>query len=149
VLRKFESGAKLVRVYRTFDKFGTFGAVGDISPIEIDGDDGVAIQSGGMFQGCEFGGVDFYVFHGGRLVKLDSGPAVTEFDNGGLETDPRKMIEITSKWSIDPADNKALVVDYTITAHGRAARAERVVWRLRGTSFVPQGRVPPELSPGC
>ena len=49
VLRKLEGGPKLVRVYRTFDTLGTFGAVGEISPIEIGDDDGMAIESGGMF----------------------------------------------------------------------------------------------------
>jgi hypothetical protein len=150
VLRKLENGLKLVRVYRAFDKLGTFGAVGDISPIEIGGDDGIAIYSGGMFQGCGYGGVDFYAFHGGQLVKLDSSRAISDFDNSGAETDPRKTIEITSKWAIDPTDNTTLIVDYKIAANGGAERAERVVWRLKGTSFVPQGRVPPELSSsGC
>jgi hypothetical protein len=148
VLRKFNDGSKLVRVYRTFAKLGTFGAVGEISPIEIGGDDGIAIYSGGMFQGYSFGGVDFYAFHGGQLVKLDSGLAISDSDNSGAETDPNKALEITSKWFIDPADNTALVVDYKIAAHGGAPRIERVVWRLKGTSFVPQGRVPPEISAG-
>jgi len=149
VLRKFDGGLKLVRVYRTFDKLGTFGAVGDISPIEIGGDDGIAIYSGGMFQGYSYGGVDFYAFHRGQLVKLDSGLAISDSDNSGAETDPNKALEITSKWFIDPANDTALVVDYKIAAHGGAPRIERLVWRLKGTSFVPQGRVPPELSAGA
>ena len=148
VLRKFDGRPKLVRVYRTFASLGTSGAFGDIFPVKIGGDDGMAIKSGGMFQGCVFGAVDFYAFHGGKLVSLIGGPSLTDLDTSAAETDPSKAIEMTSKWFIDPADNSALVVDYKIAAHG-AARAERVVWLLHGTSFVPRGRVPPEVSGGC
>jgi hypothetical protein len=62
VLRKFAGGPKLVRVYRTFAMLGTFGAVGDISAVQIAGDDGMAIQSGGMFQGCGLEALTFTPF---------------------------------------------------------------------------------------
>ena len=50
VLRRVDGGSKLVRVYRKFASPGTFGAVEEISAIEIGGDDGMAIESGGCFR---------------------------------------------------------------------------------------------------
>jgi hypothetical protein len=146
VLRRFDDGFKLVRVYRKFATLGTFGAVDDISPIEIGGDDGMAIKSSGMFQGYSSTAVDFFVFHTGQLVSLNKTPITIAADNGGAVGDSGRTIEVTAKWSIDPADKTALVVDYKIKADG-AARIERVVWRLQGTSLVlSHGRVPPEVS---
>ncbi len=146
MVRRVNGGFKTVRRYRQFAALGTFGAVGDISAIEIGGDDGMAIESGGMFQGYAFTAVDFYAFHAGKLVSLNSDPITIAADNSGAETDPSKAIEATGKWSFDPADKTALVVDYKIKAHG-ASRIERAVWRLKGTSLVlSRGRVPPEVS---
>ena len=146
VLRRVDGGFKTVRAYRKFATPGTFGAVGDISPVEIGGDDSMAIESGGMFQGYGFTAVDFYAFHAGQLVSLNPSPIIIAADNSGAETDPGKAIEVTAKWFFDPADTKALVVDYKVEARG-AARVERVVWRLEGTSLVlSHGRVPPEVS---
>jgi hypothetical protein len=146
VLRKFDGGPKLVRVYRTFATLGSFGAVDDISPIEIGGDDGMAIKSGGMFQGYSFAGVDFFAFHAGQLISLNKTPITVADDNSGAMGDSSNAIEVTAKWFFDPADKTALVVDYVIKAHG-GKRVERVVWRLQGTSLVLfRGRVPPEVS---
>jgi hypothetical protein len=44
VLRRLHGSLKLVRVYRKFATPGTFGAVQNFSPIEIGGDDGMAIK---------------------------------------------------------------------------------------------------------
>jgi len=146
VLRRVDGGLKLVRRYRKFAELGTFGAVGDISAVEIDGDDGMAIESGGMFQGYGFSVVDFYAFHAGQLVSLNSTPIIVAADNSGAMTDPNKAIEETAKWFFDPADKGALVVDYKIKAGG-ATRVERVVWRLQGGSLVLfRGRIPKEVS---
>lgn len=146
VLQRVTGGLKTVARFHEFASLGTNGAVGDISPIEINGDDGVAIESGGMFQGYSFTAVDFYAFHAGQLVSLDQSPIMIAADNSGAETDTRKAIEVNATWSFDPADKKALVVDYKIRAHG-ASRVERVVWRLQGMSLVlSRGRVPPEVS---
>ncbi len=146
VVRRVNGGFQTVRRYRQFATLGTFGAVGDISAIEIGGDDGMAIESGGMFQGYAFTGVDFYAFHAGQLVSLNTTPIPIADDNSGAMTDPSKSIEVTAKWFFDSADKRALVVDYKIRAHD-AARVERVVWRLQGRSLVlSRGRVPPEVS---
>ena len=126
---------------------GTFGAVEDISPIEIGNDDGMAIESGGMFQGYSSAGVDFFAFHAGQLVSLNKTSITTAADNEGAVGDTGKTIEVMAKWSIDPADKTAIIVDYKIKTDG-ATRVERVVWRLQGMSLViSHGRVPPEISP--
>jgi hypothetical protein len=146
VLRRIDGGFRPVRRFLTFATVGTSGAVEEISSVEIGGDDGMAIESGGTFQGYTFAAVDFFAFHAGRLVNLNKTPIIVAGDNSGAVIDPGKTIEMTAKWSIDPANHSALVVDYQIKAHG-ATRLERVVWRLQGTSFVlSSGHVPPEVS---
>jgi hypothetical protein len=147
VLRKFDGDLKLVRAFHKFATLGTFGAVDDISPIEIGGDDGMAIKSGGMFQGYSFAGVDFFAFHAGQLISLNNTPITVADDNSGAILDPGKTVEVNAKWFLDPHDKAALIVDYEIKAHG-ATRVERVVWRLQGTSLVlSHGHVPPEVLP--
>jgi hypothetical protein len=149
VLRRLDDGLKLVRVFHQFAKLGTFGAVDDISLIEIGGDDGMAIKSGGMFQGYSFAGVDFFAFHAGQLISLNKTPITVADDNSGAVGDSGETTKVTAKWSLDPADNTAVVVDYEIEAHG-AKRVERVVWRLQGMSLIPShGHVPPEVSPSA
>jgi hypothetical protein len=149
VLRRLGDGLKLVRVFHQFAKLGTFGAVDDISLIEIGGDDGMAIKSGGMFQGYSFAGVDFFAFHAGQLISLNKTPIAVADDNSGAVGDSGETTKVTAKWSLDPADNTAVVVDYEIEAHG-AKRVERVVWRLQGMSLIPShGHVPPEVSPSA
>lgn len=149
VLRRLDDGLKLVRVFHQFAKLGTFGAVDDISPVEIGGDDGVAIKSGGMFQGYSSAGVDFFAFHAGQLIGLNSAPITLTADNSGALGELGETTTVNAKWFLDPADNTAVVVDYEIEAHG-AKRHERVVWRLRGTSLVlSHGHVPPEVSPSA
>ncbi len=146
VVRRVNGGFKTVRRYRQFATLGTFGAVGDISAIEIGGDDGMAIESGGMFQGYAFTAVDFYAFHAGQLVSLNTTPIFIAADNSGAMADPSKAIEVTATWFFNSADKTALVVDYKVRAHD-AARVERAVWRLQGRSLVlSRGRVPPEVS---
>ncbi len=149
VLRRLGDGLKPVRVFHRFAKLGTFGAVDDISPVEIGGDDGMAITSGGMFQGYSSAGVDFFTFHAGQLISLKGGPITLAEDNSGAILDPGKTVEVNAKWFLDPADDTAIVVDYEIKAHG-AKRLERVVWRVQGTSLVlSHGHVPPEVSPSA
>jgi hypothetical protein len=147
VLRPLDDGLKLVRAFHKFATLGTFGAVDDISPIEIGGDDGMAIKSVGMFQGYSSAGVDFFAFHAGQLISLNRAPITLADDNSGAILDPDKTVEVNAKWFLDPADNAAVVVDYEIKAHG-AKRVERVVWRLQGTSLILfHGHVPPEVLP--
>jgi hypothetical protein len=144
VLRRNSGSLKTVRSFRRFATLGTFGAVGDVSAVEIGADDGMAIESGGTFQGYSSTGLDLYAFQAGRLVSISGGPTTVAADNSGAE--PDKAIEVTGKWFFDPTDKTALIVDYKIEARG-AVRTERVIWRLQGTSLVlSHGRVPPELS---
>jgi hypothetical protein len=146
VLQRVNGGLKTVARFHEFASRGTHGAVGDISSIEINGDDGMAIESGGTFQGYTSGGVDFFAFHAGKLVSLNSTPIIVAADNSGASIDPSQAIEVTATWFFDPADKTVLFVDYKIQAHG-ASRVERVVWRLQGTSLVlSRGHVPPEVS---
>jgi hypothetical protein len=70
VLRLFNGGLEPVRRFLKFVTLGTFGAAGDISPVEIGGDDGLAIERGGTFQGYTYETVDFFSFHAGRLLSL-------------------------------------------------------------------------------
>jgi hypothetical protein len=146
VLQRVEGSLKPIRAFRKFATLGTSGAIEDVSPIAIGGDDGMAIESGGTFQGYTFTGVDFFAFHAGQLVGLNDKPIIIAADDSGAVVDPGQAIEVTAKWSFDPTDNTALVVDYKIKSRG-AAHAERVIWRLRGTSLVlSHGHVPPEVS---
>ena len=147
VLRRLDGGLKLVRAFHKFATLGTFGAVDDISLIEIGSDDGMAIESGGMFQGYSSAGVDFYAFHAGQLISLNKTPITVADDNSGAVGDSGETVEVTAKWFLDPGDNTAVVVDYEIKAHG-GTRVERVIWRLQGTSLVlSHGHIPPEISP--
>ena len=146
VLQRVNGGLKTVARFHEFASLGTHGAVEDISPIEIVGDDGMAIESVGTFQGYTSTVVDFYAFHAGRLIGLNPTSIVLAANNSGAETDPSKAIEATATWFFDPADKTALVVDYKIEAHG-ASRVERAIWRLKGTSLVlSRGHVLPEIS---
>jgi len=99
------------------------------------------------FQDYSSAGVDFFAFHAGQLVSLNKTSITTAADNEGAVGDTGKTIEVMAKWSIDPADKTAIIVDYKIKADG-ATRVERVVWRLQGMSLViSHSRVPPEISP--
>ncbi len=146
VLQRVNGGLRTVGRFPEFASLGTNGAVEDISPIEIAGDDGMAIESGGTFQGYTSTVVDFYAFRAGRLIGLTRSSIVIAADNSGAETDPKKAIEVTATWFFDPADKTSLIVDYKIEAHG-ASRVERAIWRLQGTSLVlSRGRIPPEVA---
>ena len=50
-LARTGGGLKLVNKAIDFGQSGTFGSPGDISPIRIGADDGIAIETGGTFQG--------------------------------------------------------------------------------------------------
>jgi hypothetical protein len=144
VLRRLGGSLKIVRSFYKFATLGTFGAAGGVSSVEIGGDDGMAIESGGTFQGYSSTALDLYAFHAGQLVNINGGPTLLSADNSGAE--PSKAIEVTGKWFFDPADKTTLIVDYKIEARG-VARTDRVTWRLQGTSLVlSHGHVPPELS---
>jgi hypothetical protein len=146
VIRRIGGGLRLVAKFPNFTQLGTFGAVGDVWPIEIAGDDAMAIESGGMFQGYSSSQLDFFAFHAGALVDLEPKPRVVlDADDGGATVDASKAIGVRGSWFFDPTDKTALVVDYKIDARG-STRVERVVWRLQGGKLVlTRGRVPPEV----
>lgn len=147
VLKRVGGGFKTVAKFRQFAELGTNGAVGDIWPIEIDGDDAMAIESGGTFQGYTSSRLDFFAFRAGALVDLEpKPPVVLDADNEGASEDASKAISVAASWFFDPTDKTALVVDYKIDAKG-ATRVERVVWRLQdGKLVLSRGRVPPEVT---
>jgi hypothetical protein len=146
VVQRVSGGLKTVGRYHEFASLGSNGAIEDISPITIVGDDAMAIESGGTFQGFASTAISFYAFHAGRIVNLNPDPIVIAADSSGATSDPGKAVVVTATWFFDPADKSALVIDYKIEARG-ATRIERAVWRLQGTSLVlSRGRIPPEIS---
>jgi hypothetical protein len=147
VIQRVGGGLKTVAKFHEFAQLGTHGAVMDVSPIEIAGDDAIVIESGGMFQGYASTRLDFFAFHAGALVDLNPDPQVIiDADDVGAMADARKGVVVSGSWFFDPTDKTALVVDYKIEARG-ATRVERVVWRLQGDKLVlTRGRVPPEVA---
>jgi hypothetical protein len=147
VIQRIGGALKTVAKFREFTQLGSHGAIGEVWPIEIAGDDAMAIESGGTFQGYTSTSVDFFVFRSGALIDLEPRPQVVlDADNGGAMTDESKAIGVQGSWFFDPTDKTALVVDYKIEARG-STRIERVVWRLQGGKLVlARGRVPPEVT---
>jgi hypothetical protein len=147
VIQRIGGGLKTVAKFHEFAQLGTHGAVMDVSPIAIAGDDAMAIESGGTFQGYSSTRLDFFAFHAGALVDLDPNPQVIIYaDDEGAMADASKAVVVSGSWFFDPTDKTALVVDYKIEAKG-ATRIERVVWRLQGGKLVlNRGRVPPEAT---
>ena len=147
VIQRVGGGLKTVAKFHEFAQLGSNGAVMDVWPIEIAGDDAMAIESGGTFQGYSSSHIDFFAFHAGALTDLEPKPQVAlSADNEGATDDASKATVVEGSWFFDPADKTALVVDYKIDAKG-ARRVERVVWRLQGGKLVlTRGRVPPEAA---
>ena len=145
VVQRIGGGLKTVAKFHEFAQVGTFGAVGEIWPIEIGGDDSMAIEGGGTFQGYSSARLDFFAFHAGALVNLDPNPPViVAADDSGAVADAGQAVNVTATWFFDPTDKAALVVDYKVSAKG-ATRVERAVWRLQGGKLaLSRGRVPPE-----
>ena len=86
VMRRKASGLQLVNRFIDFGQAGTHGNPGTISPIEIVGDDGFAVESGGTFQGYTSLSLDFYVFRHGRVVHLLPTIGLSA-DNSGAKED--------------------------------------------------------------
>jgi len=147
VVQRIGGGLKAAGKFREFAQLGSNGGVADIVPIEIAGDDAIAIESGGTFQGYTSSSLDFFAFRPGALVNLKPDPQVIlDADNAGAVEDSTKAIVVTGSWFFDPTDKSTLIVDYKIEAKG-ATRVERVVWRLQGGKLVlAHGRVPPEVT---
>jgi hypothetical protein len=147
VNQRVGGGLKTVAKCREFARLGSNGSVMDVWPIEIAGDDAMAIESGGTFQGYLSSHIDFFAFHAGALTDLEPKPQVVlSADDEGATEDVSKATVVEGSWFFDPADKTALVVDYKIDAKG-ATRVERIVWRLQGGKLVlAHGRVPPEVT---
>jgi hypothetical protein len=147
VIQRIGGGLKTVAKFHEFTQLGSNGAVMDVWPIEIAGDDVMAIESGGTFQGYSSSHLDFFAFRAGALVDLEPKPRVVlSADDEGATEDASKAIVVAGSWFFDPTDKSALVVDYKIDAKG-ATRVERVVWRLEGGKLMlTRGRVPPEVT---
>ena len=73
VLKRVPAGLRRLTVYAAFAKLGSNGAAGAITPIAIGGDDAIAIESGGTFQGYTASALDLYAFRRRGLVHLDPG----------------------------------------------------------------------------
>ena len=146
VIQHTGRGLKPIAKFHEFTELGSWGAIIDVWPIEIGGDDAMAIKSGGTFQGYSSSHIDFFAFRADALVDLEKPPVVLSADTGRAPEDASKTTVVAGSWFIDPADKTALVVDYKIDAKG-PTRVERVVWRLQdGKLVLTRGRVPPEVT---
>jgi hypothetical protein len=140
VLRRVPGGFKRVRAFASFGEAGTFGAIAAIAPIAIGGDDGMAIESGGTFQGYTYSALDLYAFRRQGLVHLDAGgPLIVEGDNSGAETDAAKTVEVEAAWSLAGGE---LAIDYRV-ADGRGKRDSRAVWSVGETRLTLKSGAPP------
>jgi hypothetical protein len=146
VIQRTGGGLKTVARFHEFAELGSHGTVKDVWPIEIAGDDAMAIESGGTFQGYSSSHLDFFAFRAGVLVDFAPKPEVVlDADDEGA-TEGAKASAVTGSWFFDPTDKTALVVDYKIDAKG-ATRVERAVWRMQGGKLVlTRGRIPPEVT---
>ena len=147
VIQRIGGGLKAVAKFHEFTQLGSFGAVMDVWPIEIAGDDAMAIESGWMGQGYSSSVLDLFAFHAGALIDLKPKPLIMlNASDEGVTGDASKAIVVQGSWFFDPTDKTALVVDYKIDAKG-STRVERVVWRLQGGKLtLTRGRVPPEVT---
>jgi hypothetical protein len=141
VLKRVPGGYKRARNFDAFAKGGTFGAVASVTPIAIGGDDGIAIESGGLFQGYASSALDLYAFRRQGLVALAAGaPLIIEGDNSGAETEASKTIEVESAWSLAGGE---LTIDYRVTdAHGK--RDSRAVWSVGESTLTLKSGAPPK-----
>ena len=141
VLKRVPGGYKRARSFDAFAKGGTFGAVASVTPIAIGGDDGIAIESGGLFQGYASSALDLYAFRRQGVVHLEAGsPLVIAGDNSGAETDAGKTIEVESAWSLAAGE---LTIDYRV-ADGRGKRDSRAVWSVGETTLTLKSGAPPK-----
>jgi hypothetical protein len=141
VLKRLPGGSKRVRSLEAFAKGGSSGAVASVTAIAIGGDDGIAIESGGMFQGYASSALDLYAFRPRGLVHLDAGaPLLIAGDNSGAETDASKTIEVESAWSLAGGE---LTIDYRV-ADARGKRDSRAVWSVGETTLTLKSGAPPK-----
>ena len=141
VLKRVPGGYKRLRAFASFAKGGTFGAVASVTPIAIGGDDGIAIESGGLFKGYASSALDLYAFRKQGLVALAAGaPMLVAGDNSGAETEASKTIEVESAWSLA---NGELTIDYRV-ADARGKRDSRAVWSVGESTLTLKSGAPPK-----
>lgn len=144
VMRRKASGLQLVKSFIHFGEAGTFGYPGEISPIEIVGDDGFVIESGGTFQGYTSSWLDCYVFRQGHIVHLVPSIALSA-DNSGAMTDSTKVVSVDGAWTISHPSKDNLSIEYKVVIKGRTS-ISRAAWEIRGEKLLlKSGLIPPEL----
>lgn len=141
VLKRVPGGYKRLRAFPSFGKGGSSGSVGSVTAIAIGGDDGIAIESGGTFQGYTASALDLYAFRRNGLVHLDAGaPLLIEGDNSGAESDASKTIAVDAAWSLAAGE---LTIDYRVAdAHGK--HDSRAVWTVGETTLTLKSGAPPK-----
>ena len=149
VLRRAGGDLKPVARFVDFAEVGTFGAAGDVSPVTIGGDDGLAIEGGGAFQGYSFTNLDLYVFRSGHVVHLEASPPIAiSADDSGARTDGEQPTSVVGSWSVPsaPGNIVEVEVDYKIRAQGRS-RVEHLAWTIVGSRLIlTRGRLPTEVT---
>ena len=135
-LARTGGGLKLVNKAIDFGQAGTFGSPGDISAIRIGQDDGIAIESGGTFQGHTSTMLDFYAFHAGRVVHVEATPRVgLSASDGGAVGDSGPVTDVSGSWTIPPGASDTLRVEYRVSVGKRRSRTS-ATWRLVGERWV-------------
>ena len=149
LLARAGGGLKLVNKAIDFGQAGTFGSPGDISAIRIGRDDGMAIESGGTFQGHTLMLLDFYAFHAGRVVHVEASPRmVLSASDGGAVGDSGPNTDVSGSWTIAPGASNTLRVEYRVSVGRRRSRAS-ATWRLIGERWVlSAGALPAALEAG-
>lgn len=146
VLARRGGGLQLVGKMVDFATSGTSGDPGDISPIGIGPDDGMAIESGGTFQGHTSTALQFYAFRQGRVVPIEAEPPIyLSASDEGAVVDNTPVTDVTGSWAIDPGSHSSLRVDYRVRYGGRKSTGS-AVWTLVGERWtLSGGGIPPEL----
>lgn len=138
-LARTGGGLKLVNKAIDFGQAGTSGYPGDISPVRIGADDGIAIESGGTFQGHTLMLLDFYAFHAGRVVHVEASPRVAlSASDAGAVGDSGPNTDVSGSWVIPPGASDTLRVEYKVTV-GRRRSAASATWRLVGERWMLSG----------
>lgn len=141
VMRRKASGLQLVKRFIDFGQAGTFGNPGEISPVEIVGDDGFVVESGGTFQGYTSSSLDFYVFRHGRVVHLDPTIRLSADNSGAKEG----STSVDGTWTIGRPAKNSLSIEYKVVTQSRTS-ISRAVWEIRGDKLLlKSGLIPPEL----
>ncbi len=141
VLKRVPGGAKRLRTFPSFAKAGSHGAVASVTAIAIGGDDGMAVESGGLFQGYASSTLDLYAFRRNGLVALAAGaPLLVAGDDSGVDEDASKATEVESAWSLAGDE---LTIDYRVT-DARGKRDSRAVWSVGETTLTLKSGAPPK-----